>query len=259
MHLHQRRLAGAVLAEHGVDLAVLRSSGRRRRWRRASPNRLVMPRASSERGVDGRHGDLLREHADDGLPRTRSSTTAIESPRCWLNAASARSMSPASTRSTMSRCSAIVASMRSADRKSCIRTRRMRSLTWRRKSTSDVVAGGRGQRRRGTTRRAARSSGSGSGASPCGERPPLVAQRLEDGRVVARAEPGRALQGLQLEPGAHLVEVAHHGDVGDDRAGSRRRDARPTRPSACRRFSASRTGVRDTSSSRPGAPRRGGR
>ena len=34
---------------------------------------------------------------------------------------------------------------------------------------------------------------------------------------MAGAHPRRALQGLQLEAGAHLVEVAHHGDVGDDR------------------------------------------
>ena len=102
------------------------------------------------------------------------------------------------------------------DRKSCIRTRRMRSLTWRRKPTATSLPAAVGQAdvERLVEQHEVRV---GLGRRLVGERPPLVAQRLEDGRVVARAEPGRALQGLQLEPGAHLVEVAHHGDVGDDR------------------------------------------
>ena len=149
-------------------------------------------------------------------PRTRSSTTAIESPRCWLNAASAPMTSPARTSSTMSRCSAIVASMRAGDRKSCMRTRRMRSFTWRRKPTATSLPAAVGQ---ADVERLVEQHevGVGLGERAAGERAPLVAQRLEHGRVVAGAEPGRALQGLQLEPGAHLVEVAHHGDVGDDR------------------------------------------
>ena len=149
-------------------------------------------------------------------PRTRSSTTAIESPRCWLNAASAPMTSSARTRSTMLRCSAIVVSMRRL-RQEVVHPHEADALVdLTEEPDGHVVAGRRGQAdvERLVEQHEVRV---GLRGGLGGERPPLVAQRFEHGRIVARAEPGRTLQRLQLEPGADLVEVAHHGDVGDDR------------------------------------------
>ena len=69
-----------------------------------------------------------------------------------------------------------------------MRTRRMRSLTWRRKPTATSLPAAVGQ---ADVERLVEQHEVGIGLRRrlAGERPPLVAQRLEDGRVVARAEP----------------------------------------------------------------------
>ena len=151
----------------------------------------------------------------------------------------------------------IVASMRCSMRKSCIRTRRMRSLTWRSRSTATSLPAAVA-RPMWNDSSSSTKFGSGGGRSPCAQRAPLVAQRLEDRRVVAGAHPRRALQGLQLQPGPHLVQVAHHGHVGDDRLvaavgvrGDEALDLQPLERLTDR-------GARHADAGRPASPRRGG-